>query len=241
MFKYKTERILFVIVWIALLCSLSIFIPQETITVLIQYQYVASSFIFALLIFNIYRKTDNYFISKKINALIFQNELDTAMDYVSKLIMKHPNLYWLKVKKLELYILSGDICEYQTFKLTISLAKKSMINYIVMMDNIVAFLNQGKIHSYNSPKNPNKSHSILENTNYLISNKDKLQNDKFIMLASEIYNCPIAMYRAISAVILSNYYLSIGNVDKMFYFKKKALSNAPSDEVRHYFNSIFNQ
>ena len=61
------------------------------------------------------------------------------------------------------------------------------------------------------------------------------------MLASEIYNCPIAMYRAISAVILSNYYLSIGNVDKMFYFKKKALSNAPSDEVRHYFNSIFNQ
>ena len=75
MFKYKTERILFVIVWIALLCFLSIFIPQETITVLIQYQYVASSFIFALLIFNIYRKTDNYFISKKINALIFQNEL----------------------------------------------------------------------------------------------------------------------------------------------------------------------
>ena len=116
MFHYKLERVLFVILWIALLFFFSIAIPPQSITPLVQYQYVGSSLILALLLFYIYRKVSSRIMVRKIKSFIFKNDIEAGLVYVSKAIQRQPRLCWLKVKKLELLFIKGDICGYQTFR-----------------------------------------------------------------------------------------------------------------------------
>lgn len=239
MLNYKTERILFVILWLALICFFSIAIPPKTISALIQYQYATSSLIMALLIFLIYRRISNKVIVNKINKFITQNDMLSALNYASKAVGCHPQFYWLKVKKLELLILNGNICEYQTYKQTFSCKKKELNRYIVMLDSILCFLQQKKISNSILLENINNEKSFLIKTYFLLSNEENLSDASLVALSSEIYNSQIMIYRCISSAVLSKYYKRIDDKNNEMLYYKNAVSSAPSMEVEHYLKEMF--
>lgn len=239
MLNYKLERVLFVVVWIALICFFSAVIPPQTISLLIQYQYAASSLILAFLIFCFYRKISNHIILKKIEKLILQNEIKIAIDYVTVALKKHPRFCWLQVKKLELLILDGNICEYQTLKTVISCKKNSLIIYIKMLDNIVRFLQQSQLNLIEWVDDIDRESSLLVKTNYLLCKKDTMSENELVMLSSEIYNASLSIYRCIASIVLFFYYMKTDNKINQTLYYEKAISNSPSVEVSHLINSIF--
>lgn len=241
MFNYKIERVLFVILWITFIYIFSVIAPPQTISLLVQYQYALSSLIITLLIYCIYKNIINHIYSKKINDLILKNDIKLALDYVSKFIKKQPRIYWLKAKKLELLLLIGDICGYQASRAVFSCRKKTILNYVGMLDNMIAFLRQEKIDESVLTNNINKCQSLLAKTNYLLCNKNKLPNDNLILLASETYNTCVKFYRCISSVILSVCYKKAGDVDNKMMYAEKAIANSPSSEVKHYVEFILSK
>lgn len=239
MLNYKIERVLFVILWLALICFFSFAIPPKAISVLIQYQYAASSLILALLIFLIYKKISNKAIIIKLDKYIKQNDIPSAVNYISKAIEHHPNFCWLKVKKLEILILNGSICEYQTYKETFSCRQKKLTRYILMLDSIVYFLQQKRTTDLILTVNINNEKSILVKTYYLLSNENKLSGEALVALSSEIYNTPIKIYRCVSSVVLSRYYKMANDKNNAFLYYKSAVNNAPSPEVEHYLKEMY--
>ncbi len=73
MLNYKIERVLFVFLWITLICFFSFAIPPQTVTLLVQYQYTMSSLILTALILYLYTKIRNKRVLK-CNQSLFNYE-----------------------------------------------------------------------------------------------------------------------------------------------------------------------
>lgn len=238
MIFYRFERALYIILWLGLLWLFSVAIPPHTITPLVQYQYAVSSLILTTLIFLVFSVISNKIIAKRISSYIAHNDMLSALNYVSKGIAYAPRLYWLKVRKLELLLLNGNICEYQTNRKTLSCKNKRWNRYIVMMDSIVSFLQQKEINKSISIENIDKEKSTLAKTYYVLTNHEKLAGDTLLALLSEVYNSPIKMYRSISAVMLSAYYRGVDDKMNARLYRESALNSAPSMEIRHFLEEI---
>lgn len=238
MLPYKLERVLFVILWIAILCIFSFAIPPQSITPLVQYQYVVTSLFLALLLFFIYRKVSNRIMVKKIKAFIFKNDAEAGLAYVSKAIQRQPRFGWLKVKKLEFLFIKGDICGYQTFRTMLFCKDHAWMNYVALLDNVMGFLTQGKFDPSVTPCNLDIERSLLGKTNHLLCERDTLPHDTLVMLASILYHSSIPIYRCIASLIMSMHYQKTGDTNNKTLYYEEAIRTAPSAEITQCVKSI---
>lgn len=169
---------------------------------------------------------------RKIKSFIFKNDIEAGLVYVSKAIQRQPRLCWLKVKKLELLFIKGDICGYQTFRTSFFCKEKDWMNYVEMLNNVVSFLTQGKIDPSITPCNIDIERSVLGKTNRLLCNQDTLSHDNLIALSSGIYNSSLPIYRCIASMILSMYYEKTGDTNNKILYYEEAIRTAPSDQIK---------
>lgn len=238
MLHYKLERVLLVILWIAIIAILSVAIPPQSITPLVQYQYVVTSLFLVLLLFFIYRKVSNHIMVRKIKSFIFKNDAEAGLAYVSKAIQRQPRFGWLKVKKLELLFIKGDICGYQTFRTTLFCKDHAWMNYVDILDNVMGFLTQGKIDPSVTPCNLDIERSLLGKTNHLLCERDTLPHDTLMMLASTIYHSSIPIYRCIASLIMSMHYQKTGDTNNKTLYYEEAIRTAPSAGIAQCVKSI---
>lgn len=235
MLHYKIERILFVVLWLGMVCLFSMVlvpVPPERISALIQYQYIANSFIVTFLIFFIYHRISKKITINKIKYYMEQTNYKEAIKYVDNCQKKRPDLFWLQVQKLGLLALDGNICGYQMLKKQIEVCKKAskskITNMIKMWDNIFLFLQRKRLDTNVIFGKT----TMLEKTNYLLCNKDTLPDEQLVVVASEIYNFPHGIFRSIAALVMYEYYLKMGDEYSQKFYQENALDSAPSASVR---------
>lgn len=238
MLNHKHEKLFAILIFISLVCFFSLFIPQEIDSLLFDCLFLFFNILLVFIIFYLYKTISIKSMSKKINHLVYQNELEKATKYVDGLLKKQPNLLMLKIKKLELLVLIGNISDYQSVAMEIPY-NETNYDFLVMIGNIVRFFRQEQIITIDFDNTKISKSTLMWKINYLLCNKDSLSHEQMISLSQEISTASVDMYRCIIFTILYLFYKKDGDEINQRMYGEKAIKTSPSLEVTQYIDLLF--